>query len=42
MGGTNKQIVVACGIAVFINPLIYGFMGWIVWRISKAWNPSLR
>ena len=27
-------------IAVLLNPLICGFAGWVIWRISKMVNPA--
>ena len=33
-----KTVAAVLGIAILFNPLIYGFVGWVVWRISKAVN----
>jgi hypothetical protein len=35
-----KVAVVVWSIAVLFNPLIYGFVGWVIWRISKVVNPA--
>ena len=29
-------------IAVFFNPLIYGFTGWVIWRLTHRANSSQR
>ncbi len=34
-----KVAVVVWSIAILLNPLIYGFVGWVVWRILKAVSP---
>lgn len=36
-----KVEVVVFGIAVLTNPILYGFIGWVFWRIAKAFDPSL-
>ena len=36
-----KVAIVVWGVAVLTNPLLYGFIGWISWRIAKAGKLSL-
>ena len=36
-----KVEVVVFSIAVLTNPILYGFIGWVFWRIAKAFDPSL-
>ena len=36
-----KVTVVVWGIAVLTNPILYGFIGWVFWRVAKAFDPSL-
>ena len=35
-----KVAVVVWSIAILFNPLIYGFVGWVIWRISRVVNPA--
>jgi hypothetical protein len=34
-----KVAVAVWSIAILLNPPIYGFVGWLIWRISKIVNP---
>ena len=36
-----KVVVKVWTIAILFNPLIYGIIGWTVWRISEFVNPKL-
>jgi predicted Kef-type K+ transport protein len=36
-----KVVIKVWTIAILFNPLIYGTIGWTVWRISKFVNPKL-
>ena len=33
-----KVTVVVWSIAILFNPIIYGFIGWVIWRLSKPVN----
>jgi hypothetical protein len=35
-----KVAVVVWSVAVVFNALIYGLVGWVVWRVSKGVNPT--
>jgi|SRR5277367_3064433 hypothetical protein len=36
-----KVVITVWSVAILFNPLIYGIIGWAVWRISKFVNPTL-
>jgi hypothetical protein len=35
-----KEVIFVCSIAILFNPLIYGLVGWVFWRVSEGLNPG--